>query len=332
MNKCLVEELELDLESALYKDPLIARELEFKLEQNPNFLDWWGGEPANDFLFNALGKAAIANDYGEYDNYDFIVRSGWSKQKGIGKSSVVVSFKNFYDTVITENGFCMDEIFYTITEKIDYLKKNAGKLNNRFFVLDEMVPLIGQSSTADTLRMLRLDDTTRIRGFNNCYVSPRGEAMFSHDYYLDVVLKDVKHKTIVCCLRARDGTALGWVGFPRPKYNIWKKYQKRKKEFLVQLESGAIRKMQFKTVYEKLQEEFDIEGRYKHEVKYYTELTVWRESGEKKGKPIRPKVPLSPSRIRNLLVAINPEMTNQELDTGSEVIYAMLEKKFKGGD
>jgi hypothetical protein len=326
-----VSELELDLESSLYKEPLIAKELEFRLDNDPGYLDWWGGEPANEFIFNALKESTIANDYGEFDNYDFIVKSAWSKQKGIGKSSVAVALKLFYDEVVTENGFDLSEVFFTISDKIEYLKKNAGKLKTRFFVLDEMVPLIGQSSTADTMRMLRLDDTSRINGYCNAYVSPRGEAWFSHDYYIEVVLKDVDHKTIVCCLRARNGVPLGWLGFPRPRYSVWQKYQKKKRGFLKRLESGEVREMHFRSVYEKLEEMFEVEEKFRKQLLYYDDLSRWTEGGKKGAKPVKPFVAITPGRIRNWLVAVNPEMTNQELDTGAEVVFSLLEKKFKGG-
>jgi hypothetical protein len=179
--------------------------------------------------------------------------------------------------------------------------------------------------------MLRLDDTSRINGYCNAYVSPRGEAWFSHDYYIEVVLKDVVHKTIVCCLRARNGVPLGWLGFPRPPYNVWSKYQRKKRRFLKRLESGEVREMHFKTVYIKLDRMFSIEDKYRDQLLYYDDLGEWMDGGKKGAKPVKPAIAITPGRIRDWLVAVNPEMTNQELSTGSEVVFSMLEKKFKGG-
>ena len=327
-----IQEIEIDLADALLKEPLIARELVPKLERDPQFLDWFKRPCMNEEILSKLEDTTRINAYGEYDNLDFIMRSAWSKQKGIGKSSIVMSIKNYYDIIIMNNGFVLDEFFFSIPEKLNYLKLNAGSFYCRFFVLDEQVNLIGQSSTANIQRMLRTDDVTRIRGFNNAYVSPRGQEWFSHDYFLEAVLKDKKNKTNICCVRARDNTALGWLAVPLPPKQLWERYQEKKIQFTKDVESGQVYHVEYGYLYDKLNDKFKIEEKMQEEQNYYTSFKEWHESNRKGLKPIRPKLLVTPARIKNWLVAVNPEQTAQELSTASEVIFSMLEDKFKGGE
>lgn len=324
----LIEKTVVDLEEALKKEPLICRELEVKMAENPMFLLWWWNnpEPSNDVLIQALEKSTVKNDYHEYDNIDIVIKSAWSsKQKGTGKSSVGLSMKLLYDEVISRNGFSLDEVFFVLTDKLRYIEENAGKLNSRMLILDEMLPLIGQSSNADTARMGRLDDTCRIRGINNVYVSPRGEQWFNNDLTLETVWKDPVNNVIVCCLRTSEDDALGWVAFPRPRWEIWEKYQAKKNEFLKKLDTGEIREMRFKGLYEKLVEKFDIENKFEEEKDYFDDLHAWIMEGGKGMKPIKPRVPITPKRLRTWIVTISPEYTGVELDVASESVYAMLE-------
>jgi len=327
-----LQHLEIDLRDALLSKPIIARELIPKLELNPGYLDWFNRPCMNDAIFSELEQTTHMNDYGEYDNLDFIGRSAWSKQKGIGKSSVFMSIKLYYDMYITGNGFLIDEYFFTVPEKLKYHREKAGDLYLRFFVLDEQVDMVGQSSMANVKRMLRIDDTTRIRGFCNGYVSPRGAEWFSHDYYIDIVLKDEKHKTIICCVRTREGTPMGWLGLPRPPKWAWKKYQVKKLEFTKRVETGQIVEWEFAWLYDKVEKAFDMEYLFQQELEYHNAFKLWSESDRKGLKPFKPKIVLSPSRIRNWIVAVMPELTNQEINTSSEVLYAMLDKKVRGGD
>lgn len=323
-----IQELDIDLEGALMEKPLFARELIPKLERDEHYLDWWQRDSMNNDILQELAETTIKNDYNEYDNLDFITRSAWSKQKGVGKSSVAMALKLYYDNVLTDNGFNIEEYFFTVAEKIKFHREKAGLLERRFFVLDEQVPQIGQSSQANMVRMLRIDDATRIRGFCNNYVSPRGEELFSHDYYFDTVLKDVKHKTIICCVRARDRTALGWMGFPRPPKREWELYQVKKLQFTKELEEGQVVRMEFEWLYDKVAAAFNMEGKFQEELDYFTKFKAWNENRQGL-KPMKPKVQVTPKRIRDWIVAVNPELTTQELASSGEFIYAMLEEKFK---
>jgi hypothetical protein len=243
-----------------------------------------------------------------------------------------MALKIYYDEMLCGRGFIIDEYFFTVAEKLKYHREKAGELECRFFVLDEQVAMVGQSSQANLQRMLRIDDTTRVRGFCNNYVSPRGQELFSHDYYLDAVMKDEKHQTIIACVRARDRTALGWMGFPRPPLKYWKKYQAKKLDFTKQLEEGQIVRMEFEWLYDKVEEMFHMERKYREELEYFEEFKDWHQTGRKGLKPMKPRVQVTPARIKDWAVAANPELTAQELDTAKEVIYAALEEKFKGGD
>lgn len=328
-----IEYLDIDLADSLLSKPLFARELAPKLERDPNYLAWWNRDSMNEAILTQLADTTVKNDYGEYDNLDFIVKSHWSKQKGTGKSSLTMSCKIYYDEVlIPDNGFVIDEYFFTVSEKLKYHREKAGQLEQRFFVLDEQVPAIGQSSQANLMRMLRIDDTTRVRGFNNAYVSPRGIELFSHDYFLEAVMLDEKNQTIIACVRARDRTALGWMGFPRPPLKYWKEYQKKKLEFTKQLEEGQIVRMEFDWLYDKVEEMFHMERKYREELDYFEEFKEWHEGGQKGLKPMKPRVQVTPARIRDWAVACNPELTSQELETAKEVIYEMLREKVEGGD
>jgi hypothetical protein len=126
-------------------------------------------------------------------------------------------------------------------------------------------------------------------------------------------------------LRTSEDDALGWVAFPRPRWEIWEKYQAKKNEFLKKLDTGEIRKMRFKGLYEKMVEMFDIENKFEQEKDYFDDLHAWIMEGGKGMKPIKPRVPITPKRLRTWIVTISPEYTGTELDVASESLYAMLE-------
>lgn len=319
-----------EVESALASNKMIVSELTAYLAEDNSFLDWLNLEPQHEFVREAMESCAIPNKRGEYDNLDFTIQSAWSKQKGIGKTSVATTLKLIGDEVIQSRKFVHDEVFFYPKAKIEYVKKNVGKLTNRYLLLDEMLPQFGASSKADMYRLKNIDTTSRINGFNNYYVSPEGFTMgLSTDYILLVFLKDLKHEMNLCMLAGRKGNVMGPIALKIPPKRIWNVYQEKKQEFRTAVDSGKIIAFDVKDLIDELDEKFRIRDWFKKELDFSKEMTIHKlnPKDSPKPKPVRKLI----EYLESLMLSINQQMTEKELRTYKQLIILRLEDEFKTG-
>jgi len=331
INKFLAKKLTVstfEVDEALKSNHMIISELAAYLLDDPNFLSWLDLPVQNENVIQSMTDCAIPNKRGEYDNLDITVRSAWSKQKGIGKSSAAVTVKAIGDEVIMGRAFCHDEIFFYPKAKIQYVRENAGTLTNRYLLLDEMLPQYGISSKADVDRLKWIDTTSRIHGFNNYYVSPQGEELgLSTDYQLWVFLKDTKNETNICAVVSRQGKILGPLILKIPSQRIWKKYQQMKHKFRFAVDSGKVVAMDVTDIVKELDEKYSIREKYAQEIGYYNNMAAYKLKPKEHERP-KPVTKLEP-RLEAMMLSINQMLTHKELQTFKQLIMIQLEDEFK---
>ncbi len=314
------------------KNPFLWAEVAETVRVDDSFLDFYTKKPEySALLYNFYKNSSLPDDSGEFDNMDLILKAwepggrAMGKTKGIGKTTIGLSLKVMYDKNFGDGAFNLDEIFWTIPDKMKYIRKLTNDDVNKMFQLDESWELVGQSSRVDMKRMERLDEATRIYGYNNLYCQPkrrrgRETLKFNYDYQLQVCAKDVENNVVICALFNHDATrALGHVVFDRPPKNLWKQYQEKKNEANDRVRNQSIADYDIDEIYDHLLENKDL-------LNLYAEHMVYRDAVERKKLgmdvqvPMKPRIAITDRRMRAWLQEYNRELTNNEMEVFVQLI------------
>ena len=285
-------------------------------------------EPLTTAIIDEIRKTTIPNKRGEYNNIDFAVCSGWSKGKGVGKSSTLMRLKEIEDEDILKTGFDPEQVFFTVPEKLEYLNQHSDKETPCFLGLDEDIDLIGASSVADIRRMARQDTITRIRGYNNGYASPDATKRYPYDYVLEVIAKDERNEVNLCAVKTKTGYILGSAIFSLPSDKVWKQYQKKKRAFEMDMAKQNVVGFKVGELFKELEKRFELSKIYEAQQKYYNEMALYKLDPKGNIKPVKPQPALTEKLLKNFIWLTRREITTTEVELYSTAILHIILPKY----
>jgi len=285
---------------------------------------FWSKPDLTDSILSTLRNTAEANSDGEYTNLKFSIRPGWvSVPAGFGKTSVGISLKCMYHTIIGEK-FDLTTVFYNLKEKFDYLRKHRDEeLERKFFLTDEPTKLQGLDSMALVGDAGNLDQSVRIAGLNDAYIETDSKQYgLPINYILRVKIRDMGSGVNVCSVHAANGMEIGHAAFQIPPRAVWEKYQVIKREHIKHVKARAFRDYaeECRTLLDELDSRKGLRNKF-------AEFIEEKESGIRK--PVK-AVDVSSTYIRRLLSLYRPDLVGELRDAMSSEILDLLKEEYRG--